>query len=233
MKNQTYNTEAQAIKAAKKAGWAGDEFTTRKGPNDKWIFEVKVADGQTGDDTPPVEFVPDAALEEAVNDGGEAAEMEQRETSDLPDAPAENGPVTDDMPEQPDTESTADEGAPKEELANDDNLSEDELAVLRARKEELTAELGEINAKLATQQTVTQFRSAVGSPVQLCREVYIQDLLAAGKDPEKVVRKEVVGKLVALGVAANTAKTQYQILRTRALKGELLDEGDAEQEGGE
>lgn len=106
------------------------------------------------------------------------------------------------------------------------DLTTDELQ-LRAAK--LRAELALYEGVLAERQVHMLVTSKPARPVQLCREVFVTTYLTLGAEMK---RSDVVDQLVKMGVAPNTAKTQYGLLKVRLDKGELdLDEFTVEPDG--
>lgn len=91
--------------------------------------------------------------------------------------------------------------------------------------DELKARVAELEGQLAAKQNHILWTSAVQKPVALVREIFCQ---MYGSQ-----RKDVIAACVNRGIAANTAKTQYQILKGKAERGELeelLEEGGESEE---
>jgi hypothetical protein len=91
--------------------------------------------------------------------------------------------------------------------------------------DELKAKVAELESQLAEKQTHILWTSKVQKPVALVREIFCR---MYGSQ-----RKDVIAACINAGIAANTAKTQYQILKGKAERGELeelLDEAGESEE---
>jgi hypothetical protein len=91
--------------------------------------------------------------------------------------------------------------------------------------DELKAKVAELEGQLAAQQNHLLWTSSVQKPVARVREIFCEMFGSQ--------RKDVIAACVNAGIAANTAKTQYQILKGKAERGELdelLEEQVREQE---
>jgi hypothetical protein len=94
-----------------------------------------------------------------------------------------------------------------------------EFEALAARREALVAELAEVEGTLAAQyRSWWLLSSVVAKPVALCREVFLNMVVEAGGVPQ---RKVVLETCTKKGVSPNTAKTQYQVNRTKYLAGQF------------
>lgn len=108
-------------------------------------------------------------------------------------------------PEQPTTQPTPEE---VEAAAR-----AEQVAALQAKRAKVLAQLAELDDQLAVLLPHMLVTSVVTSPVALCREVFVAMYGSR--------RRDVVAALVNKGVAPNTAKTQYQVLKGKAERGEL------------
>jgi len=89
---------------------------------------------------------------------------------------------------------------------------------LQLRAAALRAELASITGVLAEREVHLLVTSKPAKPVQLCREVFCTTYNTLGSEMK---RGDVIERLVKMGVAPNTAKTQYGLLLARLNKGEL------------
>lgn len=105
-------------------------------------------------------------------------------------------------------EAHQEEEAQEEAQEEAPTLSPEREAQLRARMLALRKELEEVEGELATAQVHILVTSTVDGPVAVARKVF---MAYVREDGTPGVRKEVVRRLVNMGVAPNTAKTQYQV----------------------
>lgn len=156
------------------------------------------------------------AQDEAAQDAVAQAMLDAAD--DVPVGQGEDGPADEDGTAVPDAvDVTADEDG--------ENLSDEErtarIEAVRSRLAVLRAEVAALEGELATYQTHILVTSTVVKPVALVRSIF----LAMLDKP----RKDVVRKCVLAGIAPNTAKTQYQVLRRKladrdpALLAEIAD----------
>lgn len=113
------------------------------------------------------------------------------------------------------------------------NLPATELTTeeLQLRAAALRQELANLNAVLAEREVHMLVTSKPSKPVRLCREVFVKTYNLLGVEMK---RADVIDRLVKMGVAPNTAKTQYGLLKGRLDKGKLnLTEFDREGEEGD
>lgn len=92
-------------------------------------------------------------------------------------------------------------------------LTEEEVAAVKTELQALRARVMELEGVLASEQVWILNTSTVVKPVQLVREIFL------GMLGDR--RRDVVAKCVTAGIAENTAKTQYQILKKKLENGEL------------
>lgn len=113
------------------------------------------------------------------------------------------------------------DAAAPEAAAPTDEATEQVVAELRTRRAALMAELAALDGQLSQYQNHVLDTSVVQKPVHLCRQVFVA---MYGQR-----RRDVVAALINKGVAANTAKTQFQVLKKKVDNGdeELLAEVEA------
>lgn len=98
-------------------------------------------------------------------------------------------------------------------------MTDEQVQVTRSRIQALKAETAQLEGLLAQQQNHVLWTSTAVKPVSLVRELFVAAVVAG-----TLKRKTVVDACIAAGVAANTAKTQYQILKGKLERGELDEE---------
>jgi hypothetical protein len=86
------------------------------------------------------------------------------------------------------------------------------VEAVRARLAVLKAEVAELEGELASLQVHMLITSTVEGPCAMVRKIF----LAMHDQPRSVV----IRKCVNAGIAANTAKTQYQLLRQKLAAGD-------------
>lgn len=122
------------------------------------------------------------------------------EDADMPAGQDEDGPADEDGTAVADAVD-----AVEPDLSDEERTAR--IEAVRTRLSVLRAEVAALEGELATYQTHILVTSTVVKPVALVRSIF----LAMTDKP----RRDVIRKCVLAGIAPNTAKTQYQVLRRK------------------